>query len=448
MSTSENKLVQTIEELGQSAQQVPNKGDAIDWLCDLTRVASHADCSQSLALAGLAGLARTVGVTHYGLATRQGDRLVFKLLAAGGEVASESNLAAGNSRSAIVKAFQQQSPLIAENSAELGEELGSALAIQLRTSAHPFGVAVLAHYSPREWQAEEISLLEALAHQVGAAREHEDTKNELQRQNSLLETLQESMEAGVLFLSPNGHITEINAAASSMTGFNSQELIGRSVWNALLVAEDLQHVKQAFARLQREAATERFESFILTKAGDRKRVSWSISQLAGDDVAEPTTICTGVDITERCAAIERALRAEAASANARQMFAELQERIQLGEQAMDASHLARRLPPGVEVERRSRPRREYPYLQLVAPLRGKHAPTDDMFAEMLCHDISSRGFAFITTKKPDYDKVVVAFGTAPTIVYLIADVRHATPKPGTKPQQYIVGCRYTGRLKN
>ena len=214
-----------------------------------------------------------------------------------------------------------------------------------------------------------------------------------------------------------------------------------------MVAEDLPYVKQAFARLHNASSTEQFESFVLTKEGERRRMSWSVSSLAGDQLSEPAMVCTGIDITERCVAIERAVRAEAATANARQMVSDLQQRMESGEKEMNSSASARRLPSGVEYDRRSRARRDYPYFQLIAPLRGTTTPSHESFMEMKCHDISSRGFAYLTGMKPDYDKVVVAFGTRPNVVYLTADVRHATAKENTNPPQYVVGCRYTGRVR-
>ena len=79
-------------------------------------------------------------------------------------------------------------------------------------------------------------------------------------------------------------------------------------------------------------------------------------------------------------------------------------------------------------------------------MRGAAMPDDTQFNEWMCYDISSRGFSFLAPNQPDYHKIVVAFGTPPSLVYLTAEVRHATRREENGRTQYIVGCRYTGRV--
>ena len=454
MPTIEDHIRSTVDDLSQSARQAVDAGDIVTWLCEFSRSAAQSTCVETLAAHGAAGLASALGISHFGLGTQQRDGLVIELSSAGGQPAGEVKAPLADDPSILTSAWHSKTPqqvseiLDAEdpNQALSRQGIRSAAVGSWGNGDHVCGIVLLGHHLARAWRDEELALLDALAQQLGVALDRTRTRNELERQKSLLQSLQGTMEAGMIIMSPDGYITEVNAAAGDITGFEPHELVGRSLWSALLISEDLEQAKHSFARLQHDTSSERFESFVLTKVGERRRISWSVTQLAGDSFGEPAIVCTGVDITERCEALERAVRAEEVSASAQQMVTELHERISAGKKELNDSQAAGRLPVGVQIERRARSRRPYPYMQLVAPIYGNAPPAPEAFQEVKCHDISSRGFAFLTGSKPDFDKVVVAFGTAPTVVHLTAEIRHATLKPDKHPAQYVVGCRYTGRV--
>ena len=453
MSTIEDQISSTVDEMSQSARKAVRSGEVVAWLCDFSRTAAQSTCVETLAAQGAFGLASALGVSHCAVGTQQRDGLVMDLCRIDGHATRVVNTALSVEHSILTSAWGSKTPhqvgdinSTDPDQALLDCGIRSAAVESWGAGEHVSGIVLLGHHQPRKWRDDELALLDSLAQQLGAVLDRTKVRNELDRQKALLQSLHGTMEAGMIIMSPDGYITDVNAAAGDITGFEPHELIGRSLWSALLISDDLQHVKESFARLQRDASSERFESFVLTKVGERRRISWSVAQLAGDGYGEPAIVCTGVDITERCEALERAVRAESVSANARQMFADLQNRLSNGERQLSESQSAKRLPPGVEFERRARARRAYPYMQLVAPIYGNRPPASNAFKEMKCHDISSRGFSFIMPSKPDFDKLVVAFGTPPTVVYLTAEIRHATLKPGTNPRQYIVGCRYTGRV--
>ena len=433
----------------------------LSWLGDLAQEAATATQSHEFSSHATAALAALVGTSHYavGQCTYGVHHMELELRRTVAEDSRDSvsnlDIDLDNAESLVAHALQTGKQVQVEdlNHSDVhdvqlqGCGIRAVMATPLLSGTQPVGALLLGDDQPRVWTDEHTSLLAATGHIVTGAFKLSMLQADLNREQSLGRALRSTSDAALIIMSPNGTITEVNAAACHISGFEPEQLVGRSIWSALIVAEDMPFVKQAFSRLHKTALTERFESYVLTKRGERRRLSWSISSLDGDEVGEPAMVCTGIDITERCLAVERAVRAEASAASAQQLFSDLQQQIAEGEKQISSGDAAQRLPMGVDYDRRSRARRDYPYYQLIAPLRGGKAPDHGAFVEKKCHDISSRGFAFLTRKKPDYDKVVVAFGTRPAIVYLTADVRHVTAKDDAHPPQYVVGCRYSGRIR-
>lgn len=73
-------------------------------------------------------------------------------------------------------------------------------------------------------------------------------------------------------------------------------------------------------------------------------------------------------------------------------------------------------------ERRDGARRPFGGVQRIAPRRGTYFPADDEFVEVRCYDLTRAGFSFFLPIRPDFDKLVAAFGTPPEVLYVAADV--------------------------
>lgn len=222
----------------------------------------------------------------------------------------------------------------------------------------------------------------------------------------------EVVPALVLTLSGDGRIVRANRACRLVTGFTPQELEGRYLASALLIPEDMPLVRNAIERVRQQGQVERLESFILTKAGARRRVAWSIAPLKSA-TADPMLVATGVQIP-----------------------------------LLNHTLQPTQLPEGVTRDRRSTPRHQFPYYQTVAPLRDGRTPGPGDFFEVRCRDISPQGFSFLVPRPPWHSQFVVALGREPDQIFLTAVVTHITPCQIDDRNMYVVGCRYTGRLTN
>ena len=78
-------------------------------------------------------------------------------------------------------------------------------------------------------------------------------------------------------------------------------------------------------------------------------------------------------------------------------------------------------------------------------MHGNKLPNRKNFAAVNCHDISACGFSYWASEPPEYDEIVVAFGTLPTVFYLVAEIVHTTSDEYDGQKMYRIGCRYTGR---
>ncbi len=108
-----------------------------------------------------------------------------------------------------------------------------------------------------------------------------------------------------------GNILEMNRAAQEFTGYSLEDLTGRSLWDYLPIPEERTSVRSAFEEALIAGAAHR-ENHWRTKLGNPRSIAWSATVASNDDKMVDCVICTGVDVTEREEAQEKALRLQEA----------------------------------------------------------------------------------------------------------------------------------------
>ena len=108
----------------------------------------------------------------------------------------------------------------------------------------------------------------------------------------------DAVAALVTVMDSRGRIVSFNRACELLTGFNSEELVGRYLWEVLIAPEQVDEVRSVFDSLAAGRFPNKHENYWLTKSGDRRWIAWSnTTQLdASGDVQ--FVIGTGVDISE------------------------------------------------------------------------------------------------------------------------------------------------------
>ena len=136
-------------------------------------------------------------------------------------------------------------------------------------------------------------LLEVEIEQKNRAQEVLDKERDFR--TALLDTV----GALVCVLDTDGKIVMFNRACEKATGYRQDEVIGKYVWEFLLVDEEIEPVKQVFNNLQSGQFPSRHENYWLTRNGERRLVVWSNTVLLDDDGEVQNVIGTGIDITEK-----------------------------------------------------------------------------------------------------------------------------------------------------
>ena len=309
----------------------------------------------------------------------------------------------------------------------------AALVAPLQTVDHSFGVLGAFSSRPREFSPEDMLFAETIAHLVSTTISRDRAQKALDEERRFTTTILATVDALVLTLDPAGRILSINTACQRATGFTSGELAQRNIWNTLLVHDEVALLQAALELVGQSNEPIERETFVLTKAGERRRVRWNLATKRSAAGVVESIVGTGIDITEQRAAEEKVARFEAAG------------RTVLVSAGEPTPGQFSPLDLGPHGERRKHPRRAFNFLQRIAPMVGEKLPDRRRFHTIHCRDISSAGFSFLAADPPAHKSYVVALGTSAVTIYLIANIIHITAVIRNDKAQYLVGCQYVGR---
>lgn len=135
----------------------------------------------------------------------------------------------------------------------------------------------------------------------------ESARMELHQERDFLAAVVNAIPNLVVILDRQGRIVSFNQACEITTGYSFAEVQGLYIWERLLVPEEIEPVKQVFENLKATAMANEYINDWVTKAGDRRVISWSNTVLVDADGEMEYVIGTGIDISDRYAT-EVALR--------------------------------------------------------------------------------------------------------------------------------------------
>ena len=130
----------------------------------------------------------------------------------------------------------------------------------------------------------------------------EQDSRELRNERDFVSAVVDHSAALVLILDPTGRIIRFNESCERSSGFSRFEAKDQPIWDVLSSAED----KDRFERLIAERGTSHYEGSWTTKDGGRREIAWSDSVLLNRDGDVEHVVCTGLDITDRNEAEEKA----------------------------------------------------------------------------------------------------------------------------------------------
>ena len=134
----------------------------------------------------------------------------------------------------------------------------------------------------------------------------QQNSRELRNERDFVSAVVDHSAALVLILDPTGHIVRFNESCEPASSLSFSEAKGKRVWDILSSPEERDRERVTFERLISERGTNHCEGSWTTKDGSRREVAWSNSVLLNSDGDVEHVVCTGLDITDRNEAEERA----------------------------------------------------------------------------------------------------------------------------------------------
>jgi len=180
----------------------------------------------------------------------------------------------------------------------------------------------------REWQSQEVRLLQKLATQVaiaiqqsnlhrqsrGEVAERQRAESTLTQERNLLSAILNVAGALIVVLNKEGRIIRFNKACEQITGYRFDEVFGRCVWDFLLLPEEAESVKGVWGQLVAGEFPNQYENYWVTKTGSRRLIAWSNTSLTDAGGSVEYTVSTGIDISDRRHAEAALVRSETAYA--------------------------------------------------------------------------------------------------------------------------------------
>ncbi|GAB4538130.1 MAG: hypothetical protein Kow0063_25650 [Anaerolineae bacterium] len=122
---------------------------------------------------------------------------------------------------------------------------------------------------------------------------------ELSEQRNFVTTVLDTADALVVVLDRQGRIVRFNRACEQTSGYSSQEVVGRCVWDFLLLPEEQEKVKEVFDTLVATHQPGQYQNYWVARDGGLRLIDWSNAVLVDDNQEVEYVVATGIDVTER-----------------------------------------------------------------------------------------------------------------------------------------------------
>jgi len=142
--------------------------------------------------------------------------------------------------------------------------------------------------------------------------ERKRAEQALQVEHDFVSDVLNTVGTMVVVLDIEGRFAHFNRMCEQLSGYRSDEVIGKSMLEIAIPPEEHERVSNDFQNLLKaEFQPQNYETHWLTRDGRRRLISWSASALYNEDGSLRYVIGAGLDITEAKAAEEERQRLEA-----------------------------------------------------------------------------------------------------------------------------------------
>ncbi len=165
--------------------------------------------------------------------------------------------------------------------------------------------------TPRKLTTAQVESLESLSHLVTtrlelslrvsemerAARARARVESALKVERNFVSAVLDTVGALVVVCDTAGRIVRFNRACEIISGYHSQELLGKYVWERLIPEEDVAAYIDSFERIRSGDFPVAYENYWVAADGVRRRISWSATALVDSQAQVAFVIATGIDVT-------------------------------------------------------------------------------------------------------------------------------------------------------
>jgi PAS domain S-box-containing protein len=142
--------------------------------------------------------------------------------------------------------------------------------------------------------------------------ERKKAEKALIKERNFISAILETAGALVVVCDRNGEIVEFNRSCQDTTGYSSDEVKGKHIWDLFLAETEIGPTQTAFNELvSGKSQRNELETQWHTRSGQVRLIAWSNTTILNDDGEVAYVICTGIDLTEQRLAEEEARQHQA-----------------------------------------------------------------------------------------------------------------------------------------
>ena len=128
--------------------------------------------------------------------------------------------------------------------------------------------------------------------------ERKRAEQTIQKERDFIDAVLETAGALVVVLDREGRIVRFNRACEQTTGYSSEEVMDRHVWDLFVIPDEIDGVKAVFERLRGGEPRSEYENYWKGKDGFLRRISWSNTVLTDSNGTVEHIVAAGLDITD------------------------------------------------------------------------------------------------------------------------------------------------------
>ncbi len=179
-----------------------------------------------------------------------------------------------------------------------GAGIASALVLPLTLDGRSVGAIGVFGREPHEFTSDDVEFADTIVHLLISTIARVEAAQSLTTERKMLSTLLDTAESIVILTDLEGRVTRINKTGQRLTGYSVDEFASRPMWNVIATPAELQLLRQHFRSGVEAGESANYDSDLLTKQGDKRRVRWSQAPLLDARNKPCSMVLTGIDVTE------------------------------------------------------------------------------------------------------------------------------------------------------